>query len=213
MSRLIKFFTKQKKEPEKVAEVLAKEGSSVKEPSIKLPFSPSKTVREEEVARAKEELKVSNLLREITSYALTRLYEAEAEGKITEEERDQLSKKYKEELSQIEGKLTYNQSIIDLYKLEETQSELIGMFYEKINELNQKIDELRSNIAPKPVEIVLEEKVKEEVSKVAPTPDKAKAKKPEVKPSVKSPTEQKIEAIREEVLKLIEKLDKTETEA
>jgi hypothetical protein len=213
LSRLIRYF-KQRNEPEKDTELLAKEELVMKEPSVRLPFAPNKTVREDEVSKAKEQLKVSSLLKEITSYALTRLYEAQAEGKITEEERDQLTKKYKEELSQIEGKLNYNQSVIDLYKLEETQSELIGMFYEKINELNQRIDELRGNIAPKPVEIVVEEKSKEEaaVARAAPTTDKVKVKKPEPKPIPKSPTEQKIDAIRDEVLKLIEKLDKNEAE-
>ena len=210
------FKQKKEEEPSKPSELLAKEPTA-KEPAVKLPFTPSKSVRDEEVSKAREEMKVSSLLKEITSYGLTRLYEAEAEGKINLEERDRLAKKYKDELSQLEGRLNYDQSVIDLYRLEETQSELIGMFYEKINELNQRIDELRGTIAPKTIEIVVEEKAKEEAKEEATKStilqDKAKIKKPEPKPVPKSPTEQKIDAIREEVLKLIEKLDKTETEA
>ena len=201
----------------KLTEPLAKEPPKEPSTAVRLPFAPSKTIRDEEVTKARQEMKVSTLLREITSYGLTRLYEAETEGKITVEERDNLTKKYKDELSQLEGRLNYDQSVIDLYRLEETQSELIGMFYEKINELNHRIDELRTNIAPTKVEIVVEgkpiEELKEDAAKAGAQPEKAKPKKPEPKPVPKSPTEQKIESIREEVLKLIEKLDKTETEA
>jgi len=202
----MKYFGKGKKEPEK-----STASSVIEEPKMKLPFTSSKTIRDEEATQAKEELKISSLLKEITSYALTRLYEAEAEGKISEEERDRLTKKYKVELSQIEEKLSYNQSVIDLYRLEETQSELIGMFYEKIDELNQKIDDVRTHLGQKPSELI-EEKPKEEVAK-APTSEKARPKETKPKPPTpKSPTEQRIENIREEVLRLIEKLDKTEAE-
>jgi hypothetical protein len=199
----MKYFGKGKKEPEK-----STAPPVIEEPRMKLPFTPSKTIKDEEATQAKEELKVSSLLKEITSYALTRLYEAEAEGKISEGERDQLTKRYKEELSQIEEKLSYSQSIIDLYKLEETQSELIGMFYEKIDELNRKIDDVRGHLGQRLGEVT-EAKPKDEAARIQSERIRPKEIKPKP-PTPKSPTEQKIESIREEVLKLIEKLDKTE---
>ena len=199
----MKYFGKEKKEPEK-----STTPPLIEEPRMKLPFASSKTIKDEEATQAKEELKISSLLKEITSYALTRLYEAEAEGKISEGERDHLTKKYKEELSQIEERLNYSQSVIDLYKLEETQSELIGMFYEKIDELNRKIDDVRGLLGQKRSEVA-EEKPKDEAAKTPSEKARQKGTKPKP-PTPKSPTEQKIENIREEVLKLIEKLDKTE---
>ncbi|MEM3587967.1 MAG: hypothetical protein QXO71_11695, partial [Candidatus Jordarchaeaceae archaeon] len=59
-----------------------------------LPFKIVKTVSPEEAARAKEELRTLDLEREILSDAIRKLYEAHAEGKITEKERERLAQTY-----------------------------------------------------------------------------------------------------------------------
>ena len=50
-----------------------------------------RSVTRERVKEASEKLRILNLEREILSYAIRRLYEAHAEGRITEEERDRLA--------------------------------------------------------------------------------------------------------------------------
>ena len=57
------------------------------------PFKVSKSVPAEDASHAKEELRILDLEREILSDAIRRLYEAHAEGKITEEEEKDLRRR------------------------------------------------------------------------------------------------------------------------
>jgi len=57
------------------------------------PFIARRTVSTDLYKEAQERLRVLDLEREILSYAIRRLYEAHAEGRITEEERDKLAEK------------------------------------------------------------------------------------------------------------------------
>ncbi len=55
-----------------------------------LPFKISKSVQSNDASQAKDELRILDLEREILSDAIRRLYEAHAEGKISEQERERL---------------------------------------------------------------------------------------------------------------------------
>jgi hypothetical protein len=177
-----------------------------------MPFQMERSISDEEASRARVELKILGLEKEIVSYALTRLYEAEAEGKITEAERDRLVSRYKDEMNRLEERIGHGESVITLHELEKTQSELIKMFREKFDEINQKIGEVRAKLG------VLPEEVKPAVTPVV--EEKPKPKKPPeaVEPTAPKPTpprtkaEEKIEEIRAEVLKELEKLEQMETE-
>ena len=89
------------------------------------------------VKEAKDRLKILNLEREICSYAIRRLYEAYAEGRINEEERERLSQRYKEELRRIKEEISRSESIIALDELERMQEDLIKIFNERFNEINK----------------------------------------------------------------------------
>ena len=56
-----------------------------------LPFKLSKSVQSTTASSAKDELRMLDLEREILGDAIRRLYEAQAEGKITEHEREKLA--------------------------------------------------------------------------------------------------------------------------
>ncbi|MBS7643608.1 hypothetical protein KEJ26_03400 [Candidatus Bathyarchaeota archaeon] len=177
-----------------------------------IPPRAERSISEEEVSKAREELKILGLEKEIVSYALTRLYEAQAEGKITEAERDRLVGRYKDEMSRIEARIGHNESIITLHDLEKSQSELIKMFRDKFDEINRKIEEVRTRLG------VVEELKPAEIP--AAVEEKPKPKKPaeEKEPPAPKPTpprtkaEEKIEEIRAEVLKELERLEQMETE-
>jgi len=117
-----------------------------------------RSVTRERVKEASEKLRILNLEREILSYAIRRLYEAHAEGRITEEERDRLAERYKEELKQIREEIARSESILTLDELERMQEDLLKLFAERFEELSRKIEDLRAlaNIRPlealKPVE-------------------------------------------------------------
>jgi hypothetical protein len=176
-----------------------------------IPSRTERSISEEEVTKAREELKILGLEKEIVSYALTRLYEAHAEGKITEAERDRLVGRYKDEMSRIEARIGHNESIITLHDLEKSQSELIKMFRDKFDEINRKIEEVRARLGVpegvKPAEIpVVEEKPKPKKPVEEKEPPAPKPAPPRTK------AEEKIEEIRAEVLKELERLEQMETE-
>ncbi|MCK4314034.1 hypothetical protein KAW04_04640, partial [Candidatus Bathyarchaeota archaeon] len=60
-----------------------------------LPFRIERSISREDATQAREELRIMDLEREILGGAIRRLYEAHAEGKITEKERERIAQTYK----------------------------------------------------------------------------------------------------------------------
>jgi hypothetical protein len=128
-----------------------------------LPQPVKKILTNDVVSEAKDKLRLLDLEREILSYAVRRLYEASAEGKITEAERDQLVLKYKMDLTRIKEEVERGGSIVALSELEKMQEDLVKTFSERFEEINRKIEDLRSRsgfIAPTPKETVTSETMK-----------------------------------------------------
>ncbi|MDQ1281201.1 MAG: hypothetical protein QG670_2465 [Thermoproteota archaeon] len=172
----------------------------------------------EEAEKAKEDLRILNLEKEIVSYALTRLYEAEAEGKITKDERVQLVEKYKNEMNNIDTQINRKQMTVKLHDLEGTQAELIKMFHDKFGEINKNIDDIRSTLGVSSKEAPKIETSPEisrpETATATPKEKKVEEKPvPKVKIPPKTKAEEKIEAIQEEVMKVLERLEQMETES
>ena len=182
-----------------------------------------KTVTSDEAKEAKEKLKTLDLEREILSFAIRRLYEAQAEGKINEEEREQISQHYKNRMLTIRDSITKNESVVALHELESMQDDLVKLFSERFDELGQKVDELRTRLEIKAAE---EEEAKTQTISVsmseleeAEEPGKEKEKekkkprkKPAPTPAPKTDTEKRIEEIRTEVEKVLERLGQMEVE-
>ena len=114
------------------------------------PFSVSRTVTTGMSDEARDRLRILNLEREIQGYALRRLYEATAEGKITADERDSLSQKYKQDLARIKEEIARGESVVALNELERMQQDFLNLFSDRFEELNKRIEELRtiSGFAP-----------------------------------------------------------------
>jgi hypothetical protein len=183
-----------------------------------LPFKIVKSVSPEDAARAREQLRILDLEREILSDAIRRLYEAHAEGKITEEERERLAETYKSRMMTVKEAISKDESLVALHELEAMQEDLIKLFSERFDELIAKIGELRSKVEVKPIkEITIP------MAKTPPTPrpeektegeEKAKRKRkpPSAKPSPRTEAEKRIEEIRAEVEKVLERLGQMEIE-
>jgi hypothetical protein len=187
-------------------------------PKEALPFKIVKTVSPEEAARAKEELRILELEREILSDAIRKLYEAHAEGKITEEERERLAQTYKERMMVIKEAIAKDESLVALHELEAMQEDLIKLFSERFDEISAKIEELRSKVEAKPLKEItiptpkpvkpLEREEKPEVEE-----EKARKKrKAPAKPPPRTEAEKRIEEIRAEVEKVLERLGQMEIE-
>jgi hypothetical protein len=159
------------------------------------------------------------------------LYEATAEGKITEQERERLAGTYKARMSTVKTSIDKDETIVALHELEGMQEDLMKLFSERFGELSTKVDELRSRIDVKPLKeikvqmptLTTEKKIEEaETEETEETENEGtgeatkprKRKKPETeKPSGKTEAEQRIDQIRSEVEKVLDKLGQMEIES
>jgi hypothetical protein len=181
-----------------------------------IPFKVVRTVSDEAATKAKEELRVLNLEREILSDALRKLYEAHATGKITEEERDKLAQTYKERMMTVKEAIAKDESIVALHELEAMQEDLIKLFNERFDEISTKIEELRTKIEAKTIKevtIPAAKPSKKPESKEKPEEKAKRKRRPPSKPTPMSEAEKRIEEIRAEVEKVLERLGQMEIEA
>jgi len=190
---------KKKKEPLEAPEV-----------AERWPLKIKHTVTTEETQKAQKELKMLNLEREILSYAIRRLYEAQVEGKISEEERDLLAQGYKDRMLRIKDLMSRDESVVALHELEAMQGDLVKLFDERFDELNKKIEDVRSHLG---VELVEEAPIPTPTP--TPIPPEKTTKRERKRPSRPSKTEaeKRIEEIRAEVEKVLERLGQIEVEA
>ena len=193
-----------------------------------MPFKVSKSIQSTMASSAKDELRMLDLEREILGDAIRRLYEAHAEGKITESEREKLAASYKQRMNTIKESIAKDESIIALHELEGMQEDLMKLFSERFGELTSKVEELRGRIDVKlireipvksipvtPIQMEDEEDEEEQPSQ-AKTGERKPAKKrrpPEEKPTAKTEAERRIESIRSEVEKVLDKLGQMEIES
>ena len=193
-----------------------------------LPFKISKSIQGNDASHAKDELRILDLEREILSDAIRHLYEAHAEGKISEQERERLAGTYKTRMSTVKDSIAKDETIVALHELEGMQEDLMKLFSERFGELSSKVDELRTRIDVKPLKEIKiqlptqptaaekkekadEEEETEEAEGETGKPKKRKKTEPE-EPSAKTEAEQRIEQIRGEVEKVLDKLGQMEIE-
>ena len=211
--------TKQPKKPQE----------SEAEPKLSgLPFKISKSIQGNDASHAKDELRILDLEREILSDAIRHLYEAHAEGKISEQERERLAGTYKTRMSTVKDSIAKDETIVALHELEGMQEDLMKLFSERFGELSSKVEELRTRIDVKPLKEIKvqlptqltaaekkekadEEEETEETEGETGKPKKRKKTEPE-EPSAKTEAEQRIEQIRGEVEKVLDKLGQMEIE-
>ena len=173
------------------------------------PLTIERTIMVKESKEAQNKLRTLGLEREILSYAIRRLYEAQAEGEISEEERERLTERYKERMLKIKKSISRSESVVALHELEELQEDLIKLFNRRFDELNEKIAGVRSSLGIKPAE---------KMPEAPPTPTPAPTRKGERRapkrraPPRKTEAEKRIEEIKAEVEKVLQRLGQIETE-
>ena len=188
---------------------VSEEPPEVPEADALLPMKGQRTVTNFDAQQSKKELSRLDVEREILSFGIRRIYEAHAEGKIDEKERDRLAQDYKARIKSIKDSMTEKESVVALHELEGMQEDLIKLFNERFDEINKKIGGLRINldIAPKP-----------KAPKPTPAAPSSRPEKTERKPRrpskpKKTEAEERIDQIRSEVEKVLERLGQMETEA
>ncbi len=176
-----------------------------------------RSISSDDASGAKNELRTLSLEREILSDAIRRLYEAHAEGKITEDEREQLGKRYKSRMMTIREAISENESLVALHELETMQEDLIKLFDERFDELNVKIETLRSQVGVEAEETILPSvmslsQMEKEVPEKTRVKRKKKASRKPSQKSRKTEAEERIEKIQAEVEKVLDRLEQMEAE-
>ena len=190
------------------------------ESELGLPFKTSKSVKATDASHAKDELRLLDLERGILGDAIRRLYEAHAEGKITEQERERLAGTYKSRMIAVKDSMAKDETVVALHELEGMREDLIKLFSERFGDLSSKVEDLRSRIdvqpikevkiaAPIPPGLALEEEEAEEMGAEA---KRKRKRKPSDKSRAKTDAEKRIEEIRSEVEKVLDKLGQMEIE-
>lgn len=170
-----------------------------------------KTITSTDVSRSRDRLRLASLERDIIGDALTKIYEAETRGQINDSEKSQLLQRYKTDLKRVDGEIDTHKRTVDLYELESAKEDLLKSFQEKMLEIDLKISQIRPTVTTtseptaKPPEPTKTETIPAPQTTTPPKERPAKEKP-------KNKAEERLETIREEVLKAMERLEQIETE-
>jgi hypothetical protein len=194
-------------------------GSSSEKPSFPVPESLRKSVTEADMGRARDRLRLASLERDIIGDALTKIYDAEARGQINETEKNQLMQRYKGDLKRVDGEIDVHKRIVDLHELESAKEDLLKSFYEKLMEIDLRIGQLKPGLDSLGLGIEAKQAkpstpspaIKQEEAPAAPASAPA-GEKEKTRERPKTKAEERLEAVREEVLKAMERLEQIETE-
>src|SRR5438093_6450066 len=181
-----------------------------------IPDTIRKTVTESDIAKARDKLRVANLERDIIGDALTKIYEAEAKGTINEPEKNKMIQPYKNDLKRVDSEIDTYKKTVDLYELETAKEDLFKRFQETFLDIQARIEKIRPSlnipnqprakpVEPRPTPAKTE-------SEAPPTEDDQSPKEKPAREKARNKAEEKIETIREEVLKAMERLEQIETE-
>jgi len=181
-----------------------KRESEASEPERIIPLPPlprptagdTHAATEDDVNKAKGALKVLLLERQIIGSALTTIFESETKGIISQIERDRLVDKYKVDLQRLNTSIEEHQRTVDLYDLEKSREELIKDFNTKIAEMDERIGRLKSGTTS----LFQIEQGKPTVTSTAQKPEQA------------TDAEKRVEQIRDEILKAMDRLEQIESE-
>jgi len=204
---LILLFGRKKTEQENTNTV-----EPIKQEPFPVPDILKKTITSTDVSRSRDRLRLASLERDIIGDALTKIYEAETRGQINDSEKNQLLQRYKTDLKRVDSEIDTHKKTVDLYELESAKEDLLKSFQEKMLEIDLRISQIRPTVTttletttPKPPEVP-----KLDTSPTPPPANPPKERPPKEKP--KNKAEERLETIREEVLKAMERLEQIETE-
>ncbi len=112
----------------------------------------------------RSQVKELELRREVVKTAILNVYKQYEEGKISEELKEVLIRKFEEELDQIDSKLAALKEYAELEALKEEYNRLLKEYESKRRELESRISELERKLKP-PKKEKKEEKVEEREEK------------------------------------------------
>jgi len=166
----------------------------------------SSSVSQTELEKSKREMRTMMVERDLLSSALMKVYEAESEGRLTREERESIAKRYADQLKGMQGRLKDVELVVEVGELERLREELVGLFQEKIQNIEARLEQAREKlgtVAP----LALKKEALPRVER-KPEPEKPVEKKKQEM----SESERRVKEIRNEVLDAVSKLEQMDLE-
>lgn len=168
---------------------------------------PERSVENIELEVAKRNLKTSLLEKDLLSSALAQVYQAEAEGRITKGERDNLSTKYREQLRELENKLGDVELLIEVGELERLRGEMMDLLERKIGNIETRLSQAQLKLGQlqKP-EIVASTTAA--IASSGQVEEKVERRRPR-----EAVVDEKVKALRNEVLDALARLEQMDIES
>src|SRR5271170_3042942 len=107
-----------------------------------------KSVTLEELENSRREMRTLLLERDLLSATLTKIYEAETEGKITREEREMIARRYSAQIREFEANLRDKELIVEVGELETLRDDLMSLFRDKIQNIESRLDQAKERLQP-----------------------------------------------------------------
>ena len=179
----------------KLDSVEATEPTRPSENPLEAGFPPSTTHRAYPTGLSQRLVRLL-LNREILSYAITRIYEAESERRISEEEREQMVRDYEAELKKVNSEVLAIEKRARLEDLEREKGQLMDVISKRVREIEEDIDKLK-------VETGIIEK---------PKARKAKKRRERPKEVEEKPKGSELEALMDKMMGIMKEMEKLEKE-
>lgn len=190
---------------------------------VKMPDLPSITERSQ-VEMARTQIRTLTLQQEILSMVMKRLFEAEDNGEISKDERERLGKNYESEMQQVDEQLKKAELIVSLNELEEIRQNIIEQFQQTLTSTQSQIDLIIKELDIKQPEPEPEP----EKPEPAPRPRRTRPRPPPGEPEEeeeededeeesgkrgrRDTVEDRLDKLKQDVLKELEELERLELE-
>jgi hypothetical protein len=96
--------------------------------------------------RSRREMRTIMVERDLLSSAMMKLYEAETEGRITRDEREMISKRYSDQIKDLQSKLKDVELVVEVGELEGLRNDLVSLFEGRIQNIEVRLDVARQRL-------------------------------------------------------------------
>jgi hypothetical protein len=145
----------------------------------------------------------------LTSEAITHVYEASQDGRIDRLERDKLLLKYKQQLDSLNEKIAYLQPFADFSDLRELRDNLVSFLEDRISSIDKKLSDLSKSTPPSSPSPSSQGDIDSKVNKILAETSKAQSATPMGQKMFKS-DEQSLEQLQMEITQALRQLEQVE---
>ena len=165
------------------------------------------TVTSADLERSRREMRTIMVERDLLSSAMMKLYEAENEGRITREEREMISRRYSDQIKDLQSMLKDVELVVEVGELEGLRGELVTLFESKIQNIETRLDTAKQRLG-----VTAQPPEKKEVApKVEKATDLERVVERRARPEM-SESEKRVKQIRDEVMDALTRLEQIDIE-